>query len=105
MGKSGSGDPSFTSTSRAGAPWYSAGKEGSDPARAGREVSGTPEGIPRIRDLGLRTPGNRGAPARGVDVKPPSRRGPGSRIRGPGDPRIPRSGSGHAQGPAPGLGA
>jgi len=51
--------------------------------------------FPEIRDFGL--PGNRGAPARGVDVKPPSRRGPGSG-------KDPKSGIWGFLGPSGGLG-
>jgi len=101
MAKSGSGDPSFTSTPRGGAPRYPGGKKGADPARAGKEVSGDPGGDPPVPGSGLRTPGNRGAPARGVDVKPPLGPVSGSRIRGPGDPRDPQIWIWACPGPCP----
>jgi len=46
----------------------------------------TPEGSGPVRGPGRGSPGNRGAPARGVDVKPPSRAPPGPGPRAPGSP-------------------
>jgi len=71
----------FTSTPRAGAPRFP-GRGFWTPGQAGRD-SDLPG--PFSGPLGTLVPGpppgNRGAPARGVDVKPPSR---GRRARGPG---------------------
>jgi len=105
FGKSGPAGVSFTSTPRGGAPRF--------PGRVPREglVSRPPPGPglaaqagePReVPGTGLRDPGNRGAPARGVDVKPPRGPGSGTPIGAPGDPAAAASPPG--RGPLPGSG-
>jgi len=74
----------FTSTPRAGAPRFPAGIPGTPWSQGPPGPPGRPETTPPRR--GSKIPlfpalGNRGAPARGVDVKPP-----------PGDPGIPEFG-------------
>jgi len=66
MAKSGSGDPSFTSTSRAGAPRYPGGRRGVGPRQGGeRGLRGPPAG-PRILGSGTPDPGEpRGPGVRG----------------------------------------
>jgi len=63
-------------------PWPRAGDLGLPGTPRG------PSGTPGRPGPSGTLPGNRGAPARGVDVKPPSRRSPGT----PPGPRIPESG-------------
>jgi len=90
MGKSGSGDPSFTSTPRGGAPRYPGGKRGVGPRQAGREVSGTPEGDPWTPGSGAPDPGvPRGPGARGWCKTPLAPRS-GPRSPGPGNPGDPQ---------------
>jgi len=92
------GEGGFTSTPRAGAPRFPAGGlERVWRPGAGFPVPGdSPGALPGPRIPGSPA-GNRGAPARGVDVKPPSRGRPrGS--PGPRDPGTP------GQGPPPGAG-
>jgi len=96
----------FTSTPRGDPPVTPGGGKGGFPAsRAGERSPGPPGEVPR-GSLGpwsrLRPPGNRGAPARGVDVKPPSR----DRSRDPGVPgrasQAPLGALGGIPGPCPG---
>jgi len=99
----------FTSTPRAGAPvtpfsgfWGSGWKRAQNPLFWG--FWGVPPGNRGFRLPGpgglSRTPaGYRGAPARGVDVKPPSRGVPGP---GPGVSREPLASQDPLRGPGPG---
>jgi len=107
-GSGGRPEGGFTSTPRAGAPRFPAGAGGY--LSRGGVVQGLP-GSPGEASRGPQVPetpgGYRGAPPRGVDVKPPPRRcpGPGNRVPGlprtrgpPGGPRGPHPGS---RGPGP----
>jgi len=105
----------FTSTPRAGAPRFPGAEKGGIwtpwPGPGIRGSRGRPSGtLPGT--LPGRTPpgppaGNRGAPARGVDVKPPSAPGSGdpSGTRDPGfgvsGPPLPQGGGSRARDPGP----
>jgi len=109
------GRPPFTSTSRGGPPVTPRrGNRGFGVlAPWARKVAPGPRGVLRSSPGPLRDRRNRGAPARGVDVKPPSRGPPGSAgSRDPGfraSPGVPSwdgdpSGSRRSRGPGPGPG-
>jgi len=63
------------------------------PTPRGRPPAPPPEGTPSLGGTGSRTPcGNRGAPARGVDVKPSPGPGPGEPRGGSKPPKLPKMG-------------